>query len=305
MFGLARAAYATNVPLGFHLLEPNEIDFVLPYKTMSEQVYVTVPMVMTDRRVDVWERFFKTCDENNIIPLVRWVTVFRDGSWSIPTRKEIVELMQFMKTLRWPGRRVIVLFNEPNQAKEWGGRIDPEGYAELASFAASWLKTDGNGYEVLPAGLDAAAPNNHVMLDSIRYIERMYKASPELFELLDGWTSHAYPNPDFSASAYRTGKNSLRGYEMEIATLKRLTKKDFSVYITETGWRQSKQVNRQLLSYYKYAVAHIWSDSRVKAVTFFVFRGVSGPFADFSFLDGQNKPTILLSALLDAIKFKH
>ncbi len=293
---------AADIPLGFHLLEPGEIQYVLPYRDLSAQLTVTVPMVLSDRRTEVWQSFFETCYKAGITPLVRWVTTYSGDSWAIPTRKEITETVTFLRGLNWPGKRTIILFNEPNQAKEWGGMVDPEGYAEVATFAARWLKTEPMEYVVLPAGLDAAAPNNHVMIDNLRYIERMYRSYPEFFDLIDGWTSHSYPNPGFSASAYRNGKDSLRGFEVELNKLRALSGKQFSVYITETGWKQSKLVNKLLPKYYQHAVKNIWHDERIQAVTVFLLRGNSGPFADFSLLDDNQAPTIQMKAYLNAAK---
>ncbi len=292
-----------DVPLGVHILEPGELEYVLPYRGESSKFYVTVPMVITDRRTDVWQRFFEDAFKAGITPLVRWVTLYKNGSWQVPTRQEIVDASKFLSSLNWPGERTIILFNEPNHALEWGGKVDPEGYAETAAFAASWLKTEKVSYTVLPAGLDAAAPNNGTMIDSLRFIERMYRARPELFDLIDGWTSHSYPNPGFSATAYRTGKNSLRGYDVELRKLHSLTGKQYVAYITETGWKQSRAINRQLPAYYQYAVKNIWNDERVKAVTVFLLRGFKGPFEDFSLLDSDHKPTTQMQALMKAAKW--
>lgn len=296
------AAYAADVPLGVHLLDPQELEYILPYRSDSTRFFVTVPLSMNDRRVDVWEKFFETCFKTGITPLVRWVTEFEGNSWKVPTRKQIVDATYFLNTVNWPGRRIVILWNEPNHAKEWGGNLDPENYADIASFAAGWLKTERVSYEVLPAGLDLAAPNGSDTMDSMRYIERMHAARPELFELIDGWTSHSYPNPDFSSTPYRTGKNSLRGFELELNKLKSLTGRDFSVYITETGWRSTRLTSRLLPSYYKYAATHIWSKPEVHAVTVFLLRGFNGPYAEFSLLNSANEPTVQMKALLDAKK---
>jgi len=295
---------AADVPLGVHILDPGELEYVLPYRGESSKFFVTVPMVITDRRADVWQRFFENAFKAGITPLVRWVTVYKNGSWQVPTKQEIVEASKFMSSLNWPGERTIILFNEPNHALEWGGKVDPEGYADTAAFAASWLKTEKISYTVLPAGLDAAAPNNGTMIDSLRFMERMYHARPELFSLIDGWTSHSYPNPGFSASASRAGKNSLRGFENELHKLKLLTGKDYPIYITETGWKQSKSISRLLPSYYQYAVKNIWDDERIKAVTVFLLRGFKGPFEDFSLLDSDHQPTAQMSALMKAMGWK-
>jgi hypothetical protein len=84
---------------------------------------------------------------------------------------------------------------------------------------------------------------------------------------------------------------SLRGYQHELAWLKERTGRQLDVYITETGWIDNARTGIWLDQYYRYAFQHIWSDARVKAVTPFVLRGAPGPFAGFSFLDGNGQPT--------------
>ena len=128
-------------------------------------------------------------------------------------------------------------------------------------------------------------------------MEKMFRAKPELFEMIDGWTSHSYPNPDFSSAPNRSGKNSLKGFEVEQVKLKTMTGKDFPIYITETGWRQSRAINRNLMSYYRYAAQNIWNSPQVKAVTVFVLRGFNGPYEEFSLLDGDQQPTMQMKAL--------
>jgi hypothetical protein len=291
-----------DLPLGVHLLEPGELDMVLPYRGDSDQFFVTIPMVITDTRKDVWERFFETAFKARVTPMVRWVTTFGDGYWNVPSREEIVKATTFLSSINWPGRRIIILFNEPNHAKEWGGKVNPQGYAEVALFAVNWLKTEKTIYEVLPAGLDAAAPNNATMADSLWFMEKMFRAQPQLFEMIDGWTSHSYPNPGFSSSPSRNGKNSMKGFELEQVKLKTMTGKDYPIYITETGWMQSRAVNKNLMSYYRYAAQNIWNKPQVKAVTVFVLRGFNGPYESFSLLDGNQKPTLQMKALESVMK---
>lgn len=293
---------AAGVPWGTHLLEPSELPLLIPLRTETGPLFVTVPMALSDRRTEVWETFFETAFKAGITPMVRWVTRFNDGAWQIPTRKEIIEACTFLSSLNWPGRRVVILFNEPNHAKEWGDSLDPESYVEVASFAAAWLKTEKATYEILPAGLDAAAPNGKETMDNLRFMDRMYAHRPDFFDLIDGWTSHSYPNPGFSSTPYRRTKDSMWGFDWELRRLKTLTDKDFSVFITETGWKQSRMITRVLPQYYQYTVDTIWSDPRVKAVTVFVLRGFNGPFAEFSLLDADGNQSVQMQSLLKAVK---
>ena len=302
LFLLPSRAFGSEIPWGVHLLEPTELPLLMPHQNETGPRFVTVPMALSDRRKEVWETFFEDAFKAGITPMVRWVTRYSDGVWHVPTRKEITDATAFLSSLTWPGRRIVILFNEPNHAKEWGGSVDPENYASIATFAAYWLKSESNGFEVLPAGLDAAAPNNKTMMENLRFISLMYEHRPELFDLIDGWTSHSYPNPDFSSSPYRRTKDSLWGFDWELRRIKSLSGKDFPVYITETGWKQSPLVNRWISRYYQHAATTIWSDPRVKAVTVFLLRGFNGPFSEFSLTDKDGNQAPHFKALLDAVK---
>lgn len=291
-------AIARDFGLGVHLLSPDELHFVIPYRGDADKFYITVPYHLSDRRRVNWEDFFAKSQENSITPILRLSTDFHvdKGVWKIPSKREIIDAVDFLSSLHWPGNRIVVLFNEPNHAKEWGGRVDPEEYADLAMFAASWLHTESVPYLVLPAGLDAAAPNSDVTMDSFTFWERVFNRQPNLVNWINGWASHSYPNPGFESPPYALGKNSLRGFEHELEFLRKFSKQDLPVYITETGWRQTRGVLPYLTPYYKYAFQHIWSHPQVKAVTVFLFQGFPGPFAEFSLLNPSGLPTGQMNA---------
>jgi hypothetical protein len=135
-------------------------------------------------------------------------------------------------------------------------------------------------------------------------MEKMFRSQPELLDLIDGWTSHSYPNPGFSSSPYANAKNTMRGFEFELLKLKTMTGKLFPVYITETGWDQSAGVGRSLANYYKYTAASIWSNPQVKAVTVFLLKGTDGPYAGFSLLNSDNTPTVQMRAFQAIMKGK-
>ena len=282
--------------LGIHILHPYEIDRADELLESADGLswqYVTIPLALSDLdRSSEWQLFFQDLKRRKLIPIVRLATEFQDGSWQVPTRKQLTDLTTFMNTLDWPTQdRYVIVLNEPNHAKEFGGRIDPESYADLLSFMADWLHSENQGYVVLPAGLDLAAPNGAVTRDAFTYLDQMLLAQPDLLSKIDVWNSHSYPNPGFSSSPERTGRNSIRGFEYELAYLRDRTGRDYQVFITETGWVSNAYTQRWLSSYYQYAMEHVWSDPRVIAVTPFILQGAPGPFADFSFLDETGRPT--------------
>lgn len=290
---------ARDFGMGVHILHPDELVLLLPHRGEAEKFYVTVPYLLSDRRTGTWNSFFKLSKENNITPIIRLSSEFDfdAGYWRVPTKKEVVDGISFLTSLNWEGERIVILFNEPNHAKEWGGSVDPEGYADVAMFTASWLHTEPGDYLVLPAGLDASAPNSGTTMESFLFWNWVFSRQPDLVNWINGWTSHSYPNPGFVGSPYSIGKQSLRGFEEELFYLRRFSKQDLPVYITETGWRQTKSINRVLASYYEYAYKNIWSHPQVKAVTVFLLQGAPGPFEEFSLLTPSGIPTPQLDAL--------
>ncbi len=298
---------ADTSKIGVHILQTNE----LPQAKQLVQVtqddtwhYVTIPFTVADiEREAEWQNFFTEARNQKLIPLVRLSTRVENGAWTVPTKQEITQMIAVLSRLEWPtDDRHIIVFNEVNHAKEWGGTINPDEYAEILTFTKNWANTEQKKYAVLPAAMDLAAPNGVATREAFSYLAAMYAYDPEVFQNLGGWNSHSYPNPGFSAAPQRRGKNSLRGFEYELAFLQGKTERELPVYITETGWEDSKTTSRWLATYYTYAMQNIWSDARVKAVTPFVLKGEPGPFAGFSFLKGDNTPTRQYYAFQAALK---
>lgn len=297
----------TTIPAGIHILNTEEISKAAELTEVADSDawrYVTVPFTLADiEKKAEWQAFFDQAKEQRLIPLVRLTTSFSDAAWQVPTKKNIVEMISVLSSLTWPtDQRHIIVFNEVNHAKEWGGRVDPEEYAGIFAFTAQWAHTEGKSYIVLPAALDLAAPNGAITMEAFSYLERMHAADAAVFSYADAWNSHSYPNPGFSSSPTRTGKNSLRGFKVELAWLKEKTGTDYLVYITETGWEVSNTLSRWMPSYYEYAVQHIWSDPAVVAVTPFILQGAPGPFEGFSFIDANGKPTSQYLSYKSALK---
>lgn len=291
---VARAEEVSKV--GIHILSPADIDSanqLLTVEGSDQWRYVTIPFTLDDvDKTDEWQGFFNQAREKKIIPLVRLATRFDNGAWTVPTRQDSVRLISALSKLEWPtNERYIIVFNEVNQSKEWGGTIDPAEYTRTLEFVSNWARSENKNYIILPAAMDLAAPNGSQTEEAFKYLDGMYQADSDVFSYIDKWNSHSYPNPGFSAAPQRTGKNSLRGFEHELAYLKQKTNKDYDVYITETGWEDNRTTSRWLTSYYQYAMKNIWSNPQVKAVTPFVLKGAPGPFANFSFLSNDDKPT--------------
>lgn len=308
--GLGSGVQAVSERMGVHVLSIGELESVQQFfnatqsaNTETEWRYITIPFTLADLdRLDEWQRFFDQAQQYKIIPIVRLATKFENGAWVVPTRRDITRLSQGLSSLRWPTeQRYVIVFNEVNHAKEWGNRIDPAEYAEILTFTSQWLQSEPYDYQVLPAAMDLAAPNGSATKDAFAYFNDMLKANPEVFANIDYWNSHSYPNPGFSSPPYRRAVNSLWGFDYELAFIKDKTGRELKVFITETGWANNAATRRWLSTYYTYALQHIWSDPRVVAVTPFVLKGDPGPFAEFGFIDRNDKPTLQYKALQEAI----
>ncbi|MEO8581727.1 MAG: hypothetical protein ABI425_04060 [Patescibacteria group bacterium] len=296
LFSQTRPVQAGDV-LGIHILHPSELDDVLSLlktdKNKDHWEYVTIPYGLEDiNRFNEWQSFFDKCKENKVIPIVRLITKPEGDTWAIPTTKDIIDLSKSLSALNWPtDERLIIVFNEPNHSKEWGGSVDPVRYADVLQFTSDWFRTDGKGFKILPAGLDLAAPNGSQTMEAFTFWKKALEYNPQIFDSLDDWNSHSYPNPAFSSSPTLSAQNSMRGFQHELEFLKKYSGKEWGVYITETGWAENSSTSRWLTQYYTYAEQHIWSDPHVKAVTPFLLHGAPGPFSAFSFLDQNGKKT--------------
>ncbi len=306
LFWPSAANANTGNVLGMHILHPGEIADVRRVYTDEEWRYVTIPVTLDDlsKRTE-WQQFFDEAYRLKLIPIVRLSTRFNPeiGAWEIPTRRDITDLARFLSSLDWrQDEKFVIVFNEVNHAKEWGNRLDPLLYASILRFTSDWFRSEERNFRILPAAMDLAASNTADTREAFAYLESMVHFDPDIFDTIDYWNSHSYPNPDFAASPKRTGQNSLRGFLHELTWLKNKTGYDFKVFITETGWASSYLTNYYLSEYYLYALRYIWIDSRVKAVTPFIMKGSPGPFASFSFFDASSNPTIQLFAVQKALR---
>lgn len=300
--------------IGIHVLAPSELakakQLVDVSQTEGQWQYVTIPLSIEDlHQATEWHEFFAQAKAHRLVPIIRLVTEMQGKNWRPLSRKDVVDQLAFLSQFAWPTlEKRVIIGNEVNHAAEWGGNIDPGEYARLLSFAADWAHTDAQQFIILPAAMDLAAPNGSQTQEALSYWREMLESQPEILSKIDGWTSHSYPNPGFVAPANSQGKNSLRGYQSELAFISTYTDRQLPVYITETGWQDTRATRSRLTAYYLYALKNIWSDARVVAVTPFLLKGTPGPFASFSFLDAADKPTahyVAFQAALRAFATSH
>lgn len=262
-----------NNKAGVHILNPEEIGDAakLVGSNGGDWGYVIVPIQPTDRHKDIWQTFMTKAKDLHLIPIIRITTIPMGGTWNRGNDTDLVDFANFLNELDWPvENRYIVLFNEVNRDTEWGGSVDPEKYALIVKNAYAIFKERSTDFFLLGPSLDSSLPNSKTSLSVASYLDRMSTFDPLVWTYFDGWSSHSYPNPGFTATAKKTGLQSIVGYKSEQSLLKLASK---PVFITETGWDQSK-INDSTLAGYWSAAWQIWqNDPNVVAVTPFILRG--------------------------------
>lgn len=286
-------ATANNI-YGIHIVNENDLGNAarLVNSNGGDWGYVTMVITENDRNVGKWQGIFDNMRRLHLIPIIRLATAAEGESWRKPDPNDIPNWVNFLSSLNWVVKnRYVVIFNEPNHATEWGNRVSPEEYTQsLALFAAS-LKKASRNFFILPAGLDASAPDGNQTMDELNFLNRMVASNPGILDLIDGWVSHSYPNPGFIGNVEAGGRGSLKTYSWELDQLHALgLKKNLPVFITETGWAHqdgitfgSQYLSDQTVSdYIKKASQTVWNDSRIAAVTPFLLNYQSEPFSHFS-----------------------
>lgn len=279
-----------NNLFGIHIADVNDIGeaATLVNSSGGDWGYVTFVITKGERDSERWKIIFEKMRDLHLIPIVRVATRSILIGWEKPSLDEIDGWVSFLDSLPWPTKnRYVIIANEPNQAKEWGGVVSPEDYADyLATFSLK-LKSASNKFFVLPSGLDASAPNSFFTMDEELFIRRMLTREPQIFDFIDGWTSHSYPNPKFSGSEYDQGRKTIRTYQWELELLKKLgIKKDFPIFITETGWVNT--IGEAAVSQkFKFAFENVWTDKNIVAITPFILNYQGGPFDVFSWKNSQ------------------
>lgn len=297
----AKPAYAINDPLevsnnkyGIHIIDENDLENAASLVNSSNGLWGYVTMVITedDRNINKWQAIFDRMKKYKLIPIIRLATKLKGSFWMAPNDSEIENWSAFLNSLSWPVKnRYVIIFNEPNHAKEWGGQVNPEEYGRLLIKYSQSLKQINPDFFILPAGLDASAPNSSVTMNEVNFLKKMFNNHPDLSNYIDGWTSHSYPNPGFRGKVTDTGRGTLQTFDWELNLLKELgIDKSLPVFITETGWPH-REGDQTVNSYYSAdevgdLIAHtaqtVWSDSRIAAITPFLLNYLSEPFSNFS-----------------------
>jgi len=258
--------------------------------------YVLVPYNVYDRDYDKWNRAFSLFNKKHLIPVIQLWDV-EPTNYASVTEEAAVFLNRFL----WPiKQRYISVYNEPNDQKFWKGTIDPSGYAEVLDYTIDVFKAENENFFVLNGAFNASAPTSNGYMDEEAFMYQMNESVPGIFEKLDGWASHSYPQPNFSGSPDATGRWSIRAYESELSFLQNDlgVKKNLPVFITETGWAhaEGKSYSSEYLpvetvaEYFEKAYKEVWlEDDRVVAVMPFTI-WYDSPYDHFSWVDWRDVP---------------
>lgn len=283
-----------NNKFGIHIVDENDLDDAASLVNSSGGSWGYVIMVITenDRNIAKWQSTFDKMRRLKLIPIIRLATHPEGEFWAKPKKDDAATWAKFLSSLNWVvENRYVILFNEPNHAKEWGGALDPAGYGEIAQTFAQKLKEKSSDFFVMPAGFDASAPNSSETMEMGNFLKQMLTASPEFFKNFDGWVSHSYPNPGFSGSPNAFGKGTIRSYLWETSFLKNLgVVKNLPVFITETGWihDEGKAYNSSYLSintladFFADAFTDAWNNDNLALVAPFLLNYQDEPFDHFS-----------------------
>ena len=293
---------ASDNIFGLHLTQPNDI---LTAKDVinskgGDWGWVTIVIRLDQLDKKMWQDFFDNCRQFHLIPIVRLATIADGENWKTPSFSDIDNLASFLNSLNWPTKtQHIILFNEINHGQEWSGEVDIKSFVDISIYASEKFKKHNPNFFILGGALDLASPENPPYFKSAQSVyQEIYTYNPQYFNNLDGLASHSYPNHGFLGTPKDSGQHSILGYSWELKLLRQLgVKKEFPIYITETGWPHREGLDSRNSFYTTKTTSQflidaysIWSkDPRIKAVTPFTYNYPQTPFDHFSWLDSNEQ----------------
>lgn len=302
-----------NNRFGIHIISPTAQEAEDASKlvnTNGDWGYITVLIERRDRNEGKWQSFFDELRRRHLIPLVRIATEPDSGGfWKRPGENDHLEWADFLDKLNWPTQnRYVIVYNEPNQGKEWGNSVDARDYARVLEKTIRALKNKSQDFFVMNAGFDASSPQKLPLYqDQASFMQDMNEEVPGIFEKIDGWSSHSYPNPGFVSSPTAKGRGTVRTFQWEINELLNLgINKVPPIFINETGWVHAEGINynksyptaETVAEYYKEAFSNAWNDANIVAVTPFLLNYQQAPLDHFSFkkITGEKQQEKILGA---------
>ena len=289
---------------GIHLGDTSQVSMAAELVNSQGGDWGRVTIVIRDDQLNYqqWQTFFNQCRRKHLVPLVRLATHFNSqkGAWEKPSLLTLKKQATFLSQLNWPTKtKYIIVFNEPNHGKEWGGEVNPQEYGEIFLAASKIFKQKDKNFFLLFAGADQVAPHRPPSYSSPQKFYRQALANPEVLASIEGLASHSYPNHGFAGKPSDKGWGTIVGYREEIKLLKRLgLKKEIPVFITETGWphREGEKEQRsfypaQRLNNFFEQAFNIWNtDKKIYSFTPFILYFPHGKFSNFSWVDAEKTP---------------
>lgn len=310
-FAVYRPASKPNNIVGIHILFPGELGEAAKLVNSSggDWGYVTIPIQASDKNLLKWQTFMDDARKFHLIPIIRLATdrdYFKKSSWSKPTEADVLDFANFLNSLNWPTKnRYVVIYNEPNRADEWGGNPNPSEYAQILSYAVDVFKQRSGEFFIISAGLDNASVNiSGQSINEYTFMREMNDAVAGIFGQIDAIASHSYPNPGFSKPPSSYGYVGTSSFKYEESLAESLGGKKLPVFITETGWSDTLIPEAIQSDYYKESFNFIWNHKNVVAITPFLLRAGTGPFAQFSFIKDNSQKSNKYKALQNLPKNK-
>ncbi len=289
-----------NNKFGLYVYAENKDFFELAQELVNSNGgdwgYVLIPFNVKDTDSDKWGRVFEQLTNKHLIPVIQL--------WDIDTsdyKEQTRTAAEFLNRFVWPVRyRYISAYNEVNDAKFWYGSINPEEYAKVLDYTIYVFKNENPDFLIMNGAFNISASTNTTHMDAFEYMKKMNEAVPGIFDKLDAWASHPYPQPNFTGNPNDTGRWSIRAYDDELNYLKNNlgVTKSLPVFITETGWAhaEGEMYNASYLpstmvaKFFKTAYEGVWlKDDRVRAVMPFTVR-YNPPYDHFSWVNRDNVP---------------
>lgn len=294
------STWEDNNKFGLYIYAENKDFFEIAQKLVNSDGgdwgYVLIPFNVKDRDEGKWGRVFNQLNNKHLIPVIQLWDIDVDDY-----KDQTKDAAEFLNGFVWPIKyRYISAYNEMNDSKFWYGRVAPREYAQILDYTITTFKKENPDFFVMNGAFNVSANDTNSSMDSFEYMGEMNKAIPGIFDKLDGWASHPYPQPNFSGDPHADGRWSIRAYDDELDYLKNNlgVKKELPIFITETGWAHAEgnSYNSSYLpvdtvgEFFKIAFEEVWlKDDRVRAVMPFTIR-YNAPYDHFSWVNSDNVP---------------
>jgi hypothetical protein len=221
--------------------DPNQIAEVAPLVNSHGGAWgwVLVPMDIRQKDAGLWQSIFDACQVHHLKPLLQ---LFNNQTCNVH-EMNFAGLAAFLNQLSWPTKHLYVsVFNEVNAKDYWCEKLAPEDYAVVLDTAVDAFKAVNPNFFVMPAGFNSSCRSGPRYLDEEDFLVRMNAAVPGIFKKIDGWATHAYPQPEFSGDFYNPPswygvRDQIENYKWEMGLLqKHFGVSGLPIFITETGW---------------------------------------------------------------------